>query len=158
MGFVGRFVRQPGLVAALGFVLSFAVAGATPAKAQPTWDQAKVSAIAAQLPAAGDAWEQTTRRQNDTIGSGTSQEVDDITRKARTIHEMCNGLAAHIKKGDGLEQTRDMFFGIKELQDDTNVLAPRANLNDDSLAAWNTLNGLLNELATYYGPPPKTKL
>ena len=152
-----RLVRRLGVVtlAAAAVALSYAGGAAAADTAAIPWDPSKVSLLAQQLPPAADAWEQATRRLQDNIGSGTSQEVDDIVRKARTIHEMCNGLAAHIAKGDGKKQTDDMFQGIKEIQDDTNVLAPRANLDDPSQAAWSKLNGLLNQIRAYYGPPPQ---
>lgn len=140
-------------------LLVLAIAGstlilATPAAAElAAWDQARATSIAKQLADAADAWEQQVRDQpGGQIGSGDAQEEFGLAHKAVALREQTRALAGHLEKGEGQEQTRDYYRDVKELMDDTDRTAQRAELDEPVMDAWAKLISLQRQLAPYYDP------
>jgi len=141
---------------ALGLALAAGLAAlfSSPAGAElATWDQARVTAIAQQLAAACDAWEQALRRQpGEAIGSGRAEEGFGLGQQARVLREQSRALAAHLEAGKGHDQTVHEYQSLKEVVDDTEVEAQRAALDEPTLDAWAGVADLLRQIAPYYDP------
>ena len=131
----------PIALALLAAALCAAPAGAELAK----WDQARVTQIAQQLTEASNAWWTALREQPDVFGAA-------LAPKAQVLEEQSRSLAGHLAKGKGHDQTRDMYLSLKEIADDTEVEAQRAELDEPTLAAWAKVADLLRQLAPYYDP------
>jgi hypothetical protein len=142
-----RVVRNVGL-AALVALLGAPLAGADLAP----WDQGRVTAIAKQLAPAAEAWQQAVRLENDRIGSGVAVEENSLQDKARRLHEMSESLAAHLAKGKGHDETLNQYRSLREVADDTEEMAQRAELDAPALAAWSKMSDLLRQIAPYYDP------
>lgn len=145
-----RFVRNVGLTGLVAF-LGASIAGVVGAELAQ-WDQARVTSIAQQLVPAANAWELAVRQEDDTIGSGTAREESSLRQQARTLREMSAGLAAHLAKGKGHDQTLDLYRSLREVADDTEEAAQRAELDAPAIAAWSKVADLLRQIAPYYDP------
>ena len=132
--------------------VSFAALFATAALAEPAaWDQAQVTTIAKDLAAAGDAWEQAVRRQPGmTVGSGAAQEEFGLLQKARILREQSGALSAELAAGKGFDKTHDMYRSLKEIVDDTEVNAQRAELDEPTMDAWAKVADAMRRIAPYY--------
>lgn len=132
----------------------FVAFGSAPVGAELTpWDQARVTAIAQQLAAAADAWEQAVRAQpGGEIGSGDAESEFGLGMKARVLREQSQALAGQLAKGEGYDETRDSYRDMKELIDDTEELAQRAELEAPTMDAWAKLIGAQRQIAPYYDP------
>jgi hypothetical protein len=127
----------------LAFVFGVAIGLAAPGWAAPAaWDQARVSALAAQLADAGAAWQAAVLRQPE---AGPRMQTN-----ARSLFEQSTMLETHLAKGEQREQTRDYYRGLKELVDDTEELASRAPLDEASMDAWAKVADLMRQLGAYY--------
>jgi hypothetical protein len=139
---------------AIGFIAVVAACiTAGPALAQPaTWDQAKVTGLAKDLAAAGEAWWQALQDQpgGATVGSGDSQAFDQMTRESHLIQEQSAGLAGSLAGGKGRAETLDMYKSLKEMSDDMKVDEQRTSLEAPALAAWAKFAGVMKQLAPYY--------
>jgi hypothetical protein len=136
----------------LGLATSSALVLATPAAAQlAAWDQARVTSIGKQLADAADAWELAIREQpGGEIGSGDADQQFGLVNKARVIREQSRALADHLAKGDGYDKTRDLYRDLKEVMDDTEVIAQRSELDEPTMDAWSKLVDLQRQIAPYY--------
>jgi len=139
---------------ALGLAATSAVVLATPAAAElATWDQARVTQIAGQLAGAADAWELAVREQpGGEIGSGDAQEQFGLAQKAQALRVQAHALADHLTAGKGHDQTRNEYRSLKEMIDDTEQTAQRAELDDPTMAAWAKVADLQRQIAPYYDP------
>lgn len=118
-----------------------------------SWDQNRVTAIAQQLPAASEAWLQALRDQpGGGIGSGSAEAGTGLVQKAQVLHEQSTALAGHLSAGQGYEKTRNLYRSLKELIDDTEVQAQRAELDQPTLDAWAKITDLQRQIAPYYDP------
>lgn len=128
--------------------------GAAPAGAElATWDQTRVTAIAQQLAAACDAWEQSVREQpGGGLGSGEAESEFGIGTKARLLREQSKSLAAHLAAGKGHDETRNFYRSLKEMIDDTEVLARQSELDGPTMDAWSKVADLQRQIAPYYDP------
>ena len=68
------------------------------------------------------------------------------------LHEQSRALAAHLAKGKGHDETRNMYRSLKEIVDDTEVQARRTELDEPTLDAWAKVADLLRQIAPYYDP------
>lgn len=134
------------------FALSLASLFATAAFAEPTaWDQAQASAIAKDLAAAGDGWEQAVRRQPGlTVGSGESEDVFDMLEESRRVKEQTAAISAELTAGKGHDKTYDMYRTLKEMVDDTQVQVERADLIAPTKEAWAKVTDAMGRIAPYY--------
>jgi hypothetical protein len=124
---------------------------ANPAGAElAKWDQTRVTEIAQQLTKASDAWWQAVLEQP----GGPMGEGDDsgLVEKAQVLQEQSRTLAAHLAKGKGHDETRNMYRSLKETVDDTEVEARRTELDEPTLDAWAKVTDLLRQIAPYYDP------
>jgi len=140
---------------AIGFVVAIAACASAPpaASESATWDQAKVTGMAKELAAAGNAYWQSLRDQpeSDVLGSGEATDFDAMLRKSRVISEQSEGLAGNLAGGKGHDETRDMYRSLKEISDDMAVDVQRAQLDQPAQDAWTKFVGLMDQLAPYYG-------
>lgn len=117
------------------------------------WDQPRVTAIAQQLAAACDAWEQVVRQQPDPmIGSGEVEEGGGLLQSARLLRVQSSALAGHLAKGRGRDETLDFYRSLKEMVDDSEDDARRLSLSGATLDAWSKLADLMRQVAPYYDP------
>jgi len=135
-----------------GLAATSTVVLTTPAAAElATWDQARATAIAQQLADAADAWEQAVREQpGGEVGSGDAQDEFGLANKARVLREQTRALAGHLAKGEGHDQTRNYYRDVKELVDDTEQMAQRAELDEPTMDAWAKVADLQRQIAPYY--------
>lgn len=113
------------------------------------WDQARVAGIAQKLAQACDAWEQAVREQP---GAGAEASEFGLGMKARVLREQSAALAGHLAKGEGQDQTRIDYRDVKELIDDTEEMAQRAELDEPTMDAWAKVVDLQRQIAPYYDP------
>jgi hypothetical protein len=139
---------------AIGFVAVIAAFASAPASAQPApWDQAKVTALAKDLSAAANAWWLALRDEGDDqdfVGSGDSQDYDQMTRESRALTEASEGLVGNLSAGKGRADTLDMYKSMKEVMDDLAVDKQRAFLEDPTIAAGKKLKSTFQQLTPYY--------
>lgn len=137
------------VLAGLSMLVAF---GAAPAGAElASWDQARVTAIAQQLVAAADAWEQAVREQpGGEIGSGDAESEFGLGMKARVLREQSQALAGQLAKGEGHDETRNSYRDMAELIDDTEELAQRSELEAPTMDAWAKLVDAQRQIAPYY--------
>jgi hypothetical protein len=140
--------------ARLALALLAAAFAAAPSGAElAKWDQARATRIAQQLTQACDAWRLAVREQPpEAIGSGVAREEFGMVQKAQLLHEESRALAAHLAKGEGHDQTLNLYRALKETVDDIEVLSQRAELEEPTLDAWAKVADLLRQIAPYYDP------
>jgi hypothetical protein len=133
-------------------VLALAVAcAAVPASAElAAWDQARVTSIAADLSQACEAWWQATRRQVEDPGEAMDQGT--LVGKARVLQEMSASLASHLKEGKGYDKTHNEYRSMKEIVDDTEVMAQQTPLEEPMMDAWAKVADGMRRIAPYYDP------
>jgi hypothetical protein len=132
--------------ARLALALLVTALAASPAAAElAKWDQARVTGIAKQLADASEAWWMAVREQPDIFGEA-------LEPKAQVLKEQSRALAGHLEKGKGHDQTRGMYLSLKESIDDSEVEAQRAELEEQSMAAWAKVADLWRQLSPYYDP------
>jgi hypothetical protein len=131
---------------------AFAALVASPVAAElAKWDQAQVTAIAQDLAKAGEGWEQATRRlPGETLGSGSAQEDFDMVQQGRVIREQSGTLAKHVASGKGQADTLDLYKSLKEVVDDTEEAAQRAELDEPTMDAWAKVADAMRRIAPYY--------
>jgi hypothetical protein len=138
----------------IGMMASFCVLSASAAGAElATWDQARATAIGQQLADAADASELAVREQpGGEVGSGDAQEGFGLANKARALREQARALAGHLAAGKGHDDTRNYYRGLKELVDDTEQMAQRAELDEPTMDAWAKVADLQRQIAPFYDP------
>jgi hypothetical protein len=146
--------RHRSFPSVLAFALALAALAAPPASAElATWDQARVTAIAKQLSAAADAWELAVREQGgDEVGAGDAQDEFGLANGARVLKEQSAALAAHLADGKGYDKTVDLYKTLKEMVDDTEDDAQRAELDEPTMGAWAKFADAMRQIAPYYDP------
>ena len=142
----------------LGFVAAVAMSALAlplPARADlAKWDQARATEIAKQLAKSSEAWQLAVREQpdNQVVGGGSAQEGFGLHQKAQTLQEMTAGFAAQLAAGKGHDETLDQYKSIKEIVDDTETIAQRAELDEPTMDAWAKVADGMRQIAPYYDP------
>jgi hypothetical protein len=134
---------------------ALALMAASPVLAElAAWDQDRVTSIAKELSAATDAWWQALRDQPEmgVVGSGDAQDGSSMVDEARTLREQAQALAGHLANGKGHDQTRNLYRDLKEIVDDQEVQAQRAELDEPTMDAWAKVADGMRRLAPYYDP------
>jgi hypothetical protein len=136
-----------------GLIALLTIGSASQVLAEPeAWDQGAVTSTAQDLAKATDAWWLAIREQpGEQVGSGDSQQMFGLVQKAEVLQEQSRALADHLAKGDGHDKTRNMYRSIKEIVDYSQIQVSQSELDEPTLAAWNKVTGLINQLAPYYG-------
>jgi hypothetical protein len=135
--------------------VAFAAVSATPAAADlAAWDQARVTSIAQDLATASEAWWQALRRQPAFVGD--AMDENSLLGKSRVLQEMSASLASHTKEGQGHDKTVDQYKSMKEIVDDTEVLAQQAALDEPTMDAWAKVADAMRRIAPYYDPKADT--
>jgi hypothetical protein len=65
---------------------------------------------------------------------------------------MSTGLAAHLAKGEGYDETHDLYRSLKEVVDDTQVQVKRSPLQEPVMDAWAKVADAMRQIAPYYDP------
>jgi len=121
------------------------------------WDQAAVTGIAKQLPAATERVQTALLDEPaQTIGSGDAESFFGLQQNARRLHEQGMALAKHLEAGKGYEESRNLYRSFKEIWDDTTVNAQRSELLEPTMDAFAKVEDLLRQLAPYYDPKANT--
>lgn len=141
-------------LALVGLVVFSSAFSANPVRAElAKWDQTRVTEIAQQLAKACDAWWLALREQPEgQIGSGDAQDEFALVKKAQVLQEQSRALAAQLAGGKGHGETRNIYRSLKEIVDDTEVEARRAELDEPTLDKWAEVSDLLRQIAPYYDP------
>jgi hypothetical protein len=128
--------------------------GSTPGAADlAKWDQAAVTGIAKQLPAATERLQNVLRDEPaQALGSGDAESFFAMQQNARKLHEQGMALAKHVEAGKGYEETHNLYRSFKETWDDTIVNARRSELPEPTMDAFAKVEDLLRQLAPYYDP------
>lgn len=136
------------------FALALAVSLAAPARAElAAWDQAKVTALGKQLADASSNLYSTFYKQGPPqLGSGTGNDYRALKQKVRRIQSEAKELASALGKGDGREDTLDIYESLMELVRDARDDARRVFSTKDVQDAASTVRQLLNQIAPYYDP------
>jgi hypothetical protein len=61
-------------------------------------------------------------------------------------------LSGHLDEGDGYDKTHNLYRDLKEIADDTEVAAQRAELDEPTMDAWAKVADAMRQIAPYYDP------
>jgi hypothetical protein len=135
-------------------VLSIALlaAGAEAARAAlAAWDQAKVSALAAQLQTATRELYDTFYRQPK-VGAGQAKPYYRLKQSVRRLRSEAKALASALEKGAGQEETLPMYEHlmqtVRSARDDAQQVFTTRDVQEKASA----VRAILNRLAPYYDP------
>ena len=85
------------------------------------------------------------REQPDVFGEA-------LEPKAELLKEQSRALAGQLERGRGHDHTSGFYLSLREIVDDTEVEARRAELDEPTLAAWAKVADLWRQLSPYYDP------
>ena len=136
--------------------LAFALAAsfAAPARAElAAWDQAKVTALAGQLAEASSSLYSTFYKQGPPqLGSGQASDYRELKQQVRRIQSEAKELAGALGKGDGREDTLDIYENLMEIVRDARENARRVFSTKDVQDQASKVRQLLNQISPYYDP------
>ena len=134
--------------------LALAASLASPASAElAAWDQAKVTAIASQLSDASSSLYSTFYKQGPPrLASGQGTDYRALKQKVRRIQSESKELASALAKGDGRDDTLDIYDNLMTLVRDAREDARRVFSTKDVQDAAGKVRQLLNQIAPYYDP------
>jgi hypothetical protein len=136
----------------LGFSLSLAVLGPARAEHAP-WDQAKVSELATQLAEASKSLYDTFYKQPPPqAGSGQGNDYRRLKQQVRRIQTEARELAGALGKGEGREDTHDIYENLMSLVRDARQSAQRVFSTQDVQDKASKARQLINQLTPYYDP------
>jgi len=144
----------PRILATAVLVLAFAVSLAAPAGAElAAWDQAKVAALGKQLnQAANDLYSTFYKQGPPQLGSGQGDDYRRLKQTMRRIQSEARELDAALAKGDGRDDTKDIYESLMELVRDAREDVQRVFTTKDVLDRASAMRQLLNQIAPYYDP------
>ena len=149
-------------IAALLLAGALATPGPAGAAAELAWDQAKVTAIAQELPKAADDLRNALRNEpSGTSAGGGRRSVLRLTDTVRRIEREARHLVASLEAGKGHDETLPVMENMAVMIRDAREQAGRIFRTDsvsDRLAAG---RAILDRLTPYYDmrplPPPLTR-
>lgn len=142
------------LFASSVLAIALAVSLAAPAYAELTpWDQAKVAAIGKQLnQAANDLYSTFYKQPPPGAVSGQANDYRKLKQTMRRIQSEARELDGALAKGQGREDTVDIYESLMEFvrsaRDDVRRIFTTKDLQDRATA----MRQLLNQIAPYYDP------
>jgi spermidine/putrescine-binding protein len=144
----------PRILATAVLVLAFAVSLAAPAGAElAAWDQAKVAALGKQLnQAANDLYSTFYKQGPPQLGSGQGDDYRRLKQTMRRIQSEARELDAALAKGDGRDDTKDIYESLMELVRDAREDVQRVFTTKDVQDRATAMRQLLNQIAPYYDP------
>jgi hypothetical protein len=144
----------PRILAIAVLALVFAVSLAAPAGAElAAWDQAKVAALGKQLnQAANDLYSTFYKQGPPQLGSGQADDYRNLKQTIRRIQSEAREFDAALAKGDGHDDTKDIYENLMELVRDAREDARRVFTTKDVLDRASAMRQLLNQVSPYYDP------
>jgi hypothetical protein len=144
----------PRILATAVLALAFAVSLAAPAAAElAAWDQAKVAALGKQLnQAANDLYSTFYKQGPPQLGSGQADDYRNLKQSMRRIQSEAREFDAALAKGDGRDDTKDIYENLMELVRDAREDARRVFTTKDVLDRASAMRQLLNQVSPYYDP------
>ena len=137
-------------------VLAIALALLCPASgraALAAWDQAKVAALAKQLnQAADDLYSTFYKQPAPQAAAGQSDDYRRLKQTMRRIQAEARELDRAVAKGDGREDTADIYDNLMQLVRDARENARRVFTTKDVQDRASAMRQLLNQIAPYYDP------
>ena len=131
-----------------------AITIAAPAFAElAAWDQAKVSALAEQLnQAANDLYTTFYKQPPPQAGGGQSNDYRRLKQTMRRIQAEARELDRALAKGEGREDTVDIYDNLMQLVRDAREDARRVFTTKDVQDRASATRQLLNQISPYYDP------
>jgi hypothetical protein len=118
------------------------------------WDQAAATQVAEQLPQATEELYTALYSQGAPAGGafgGGGDSYHEFKDNVRLMHSESMHLAAELKKGKGQAETKHAYQRIKELNDDAKEYAGQQFSENPATSGFSTVEGLLDQLASFYG-------
>jgi hypothetical protein len=105
------------IVATAAFAIALAVSGVAPARAElAPWDQAKVAALGKQLnQAANDLYTTFYKQGPPQVGSGQADDYRSLKQTMRRIQAEARELDGALAKGEGRDDTKDIYENLMML-------------------------------------------
>jgi hypothetical protein len=145
-----RFAPAAGILCA-GILLWSAAAVAEPAA---TWNQERVTGIAAKLRAAAEElYDQEYKSPDSFMASGTGGGAaqHEFMDRLRLLKHETGHLAASLGKGADAKATKGSVRRIKELNDDLIVYGRQIALENPVLDQFSAFEDLIHQITPYYG-------
>jgi hypothetical protein len=141
------FRATAGLAIALSVLATAAGAELAP------WDQAKVAALGKQLnQAAYDLYTTFYKQPPPQFGSAQTDDYRRLKQTMRRIQAEAREFDAALAKGDGRDDTKDIYEDMMELVRDAREDARRVFTTKDVQDRASTMRQLLNQVSPYYDP------
>ena len=142
------------IVATSLLAITLAVSLASPTHAELTpWDQAKVTDLAKQLAEASNSLYGTFYKQPaPQVGSGQGNDYRELKQEVRRIQSEAKELAGALGKGEGREDTLDIYENLMELVRDAREHARRVFTTKEVQDRASAVRQLLNQISPYYDP------
>ena len=142
------------IVATSLLAITLAVSLASPTHAELTpWDQAKVSALAKQLnQAANDLYTTFYKQPPPQAGGGQGNDYRRLKQTMRRIQAEARELEGALAKGEGREDTFDIYENLMQLVRDAREDVRRVFTTKDVQDRATAMRQLLNQISPYYDP------
>jgi hypothetical protein len=134
--------------------ITLAVFQAAPGFAElAAWDQTKVSALAKQLnQAADDLYTTFYKQPPPQAGGGQGNDYRRLKQTMRRIKAEARELDQALAKGEGREDTVDIYENLMQLVRDAREDVQRVFTTKDVQARATAMRQLLNQVSPYYDP------
>lgn len=137
---------------ALSIALALTLATAAGAELTP-WDQAKVAGLGKQLnQAAKDLYDTFYKQGAPQAGSGQADDYRSLKQTMRRIQSEARELDSALAKGDGRENTKDIYESLLTLVRDAREDVQRVFTTKDVQDRATVMRQLLNQISPYYDP------
>jgi hypothetical protein len=132
----------------LGLVLPHTASAAAPTA---TWDQARVTAIAAKLAKSADELYDQEYKAPNSFDMGSGGAHSDFMDRLRRLKHETRHLASSLEKGASAKSTRGSVEQIKELNDDLAEYGRKISFENPVLNQTAAFEDLVRQLMPYYG-------
>lgn len=147
--------RHSVLACILAVAMMALAAGKALAEPPTQWDQARVTGIAAKLPAATEALYTSLLDQGEMGGMpgafGAGDAYHEFKDKVRLMHSESMHLAAELKEGAGRDQTKHAFQRIAELNRDAAEMGREQFSENPVVTRFSGVEDLIRQLEPYDG-------
>ena len=131
--------------------LALALLAASAAAELAPWDQARVTALAAQLvPAASELYDAFYKQPPPPSTPRSRRDYERLKREIRHIRTQARGLAADLERGEGREQTlapyQSLMTSVRWARERARSVFTTKDVEERAAA----LGRILGELAPYY--------
>jgi hypothetical protein len=134
--------------------ITLAVFHAAPGSAELTpWDQAKVAALGKQLNgAAKELYDTFYKQPSPQGGAGQGNDYRRLKQTMRRIQAEAREFDQALAKGEGREDTVDIYENLMQLVRDAREDAQRVFTTKDVQDRATAMRQLLNQVSPYYDP------